>query len=90
MLFGMHPMPADVAVKAGALLDLPPDVVSRLQRAPYRVAEPALLTDPTIYRFHEALTVYGPRDQGAHPRGVRRRDHERDQLQAGRHTPGRP
>jgi len=59
-LFGMHPMPADVAAKAGTLLDLEPEAVARLQREPYRVAEPDLLTDPTIYRFHEALTVYGP------------------------------
>ncbi|WP_295694360.1 cyanase [Lapillicoccus sp.] len=59
-LFGMHPMPAEVAAKAGTLLDLAPEAVSRLQREPYRVAEPDLLTDPTIYRFHEALTVYGP------------------------------
>ena len=59
-LFGMHPMPAEVAVRAGTLLDLRLQVVSRLQREPYRVAEPDLLTDPTIYRFHEALTVYGP------------------------------
>ena len=59
-LFGMHPMPEEVAAKAGALLDLAPEAVARLQREPYRVAEPDLLTDPTIYRFHEALTVYGP------------------------------
>ncbi len=59
-LFGMHPMAAEVATTAGTLLDLSPEVVARLQREPYRVAEPDLLTDPTIYRFHEALTVYGP------------------------------
>ena len=30
------------------------------RRQPYRLAEPELLSDPTIYRFHEALQVYGP------------------------------
>jgi cyanate lyase len=59
-LFGQHPMPLEVAEKAGTLLDLGPDDVARLQRQPYRTAEPELLNDPTIYRFHEALQVYGP------------------------------
>lgn len=59
-LFGQHPVPADVAEKAGALLDLDPADVARLQRQPYREADPELLGDPTIYRFHEALQVYGP------------------------------
>lgn len=59
-LFGQHPVPADVAAKAGALLDLSPEDVALIQRQPYRLAEPELLGDPTIYRFHEALQVYGP------------------------------
>ena len=59
-LFGQHPVPAEVAEKAGALLDLEPADVTLLQRQPYRTAEPELLADPTIYRFHEALAVYGP------------------------------
>ena len=59
-LLGMHPMPADLAEKAGTLLDLAPEDVARLQRPAYRTAEPELATDPTIYRFHEALAVYGP------------------------------
>ena len=59
-LFGQHPVPAEIAEKAGALLDLSPEDVARLQRQPYRTAEPELLGDPTIYRFHEALQVYGP------------------------------
>lgn len=59
-LLGMHPMPADLAEKAGSLLDLEPADVARLQRTPYRLHEPELASDPTIYRFHEALAVYGP------------------------------
>ncbi len=59
-LFGNHPMTAELATRAGALLDLGADDVALLQRQPYRVADPDLLSDPTIYRFHEALQVYGP------------------------------
>jgi cyanate lyase len=59
-LLGQHPMPPDLAARAGSLLDLDEDVVLLLQRQPYRTAEPELLADPTIYRFHEALQVYGP------------------------------
>ena len=59
-LLGMHAMPADLAEKAGSLLDLTPTEVLALQRQPYRLAEPELASDPTIYRFHEALQVYGP------------------------------
>jgi cyanate lyase len=59
-LLGQHPMPAELATMAGSLLDLGEDVVLLLQRQPYRTAEPDLTTDPTIYRFHEALQVYGP------------------------------
>ena len=59
-LFGRHPMSAELATQAGSLLDLGPDDVASLQRQPYRIAEPELMTDPTIYRFHEAVEVYGP------------------------------
>ena len=59
-LLGQHPMPAELATMAGSLLDLDEEVVQLLQRQPYRTAEPELSTDPTIYRFHEALQVYGP------------------------------
>ena len=59
-LLGSHPMSGDLATRAGTLLDLDAADVARLQRTPYRTAEPELATDPTIYRFHEALQVYGP------------------------------
>lgn len=60
-LLGMHQVPTDLAVRAGELLDLDAAEVARLQRPAYRTAEtPDLATDPTIYRFHEALQVYGP------------------------------
>ncbi|WNG83141.1 cyanase [Mycobacterium sp. ITM-2016-00316] len=59
-LLGSHPMPAKEAVAAGDLLDLSPETVAALQRQPYRTADPALQTDPTIYRFVELINVYGP------------------------------
>ena len=59
-LLGQHPVPADLATRAGELLDLSEDDVALLVRQPYRTAEADLATDPTIYRFHEALQVYGP------------------------------
>ena len=35
-------------------------VAESLRLQPARGVDPALTTDPTIYRFHEALAVYGP------------------------------
>ncbi|MEJ5913955.1 cyanase [Pseudokineococcus sp. 1T1Z-3] len=59
-LLGQHPMDATRAKKACAVLGLGDEVVEALQQQPYRGIDPALLQDPTIYRFHEALMVYGP------------------------------
>ncbi|MCF6385720.1 cyanase [Mycobacterium sp. MBM] len=59
-LLGSHPMPAEEAARVGELLDLSAETVAALQRQPYRTADPALLTDPTIYRFVELVNVYGP------------------------------
>jgi cyanate lyase len=59
-LLGQHPMTAAQAENVCALLDLDAAVAESLQRQPARGIDPALLSDPTIYRFHEALNVYGP------------------------------
>jgi len=59
-LLGNHPMPADQASAACALLGLGEDVAEALRLQPSRVRDEAAATDPTIYRFHEALGVYGP------------------------------
>jgi cyanate lyase len=58
-LLGQHPVPAEDAGKIGELLGLDDAVVEALRLQPYRGGTdwPA---DPTIYRFHEALAVYGP------------------------------
>jgi cyanate lyase len=58
-LLGKHPVPAEDARVIGELLELDDFVVEALQLQPYRLADPAVSTDPTIYRFHEALQVYG-------------------------------
>jgi cyanate lyase len=58
-LLGKHPVPAACAQAVGELLVLDADIIAALQRQPYRVADAGLATDPTVYRFHEALDVYG-------------------------------
>lgn len=59
-LLGSHPMSRADAVKVGKLLGLSEETVRALQRQPYRTADATVSTDPTIYRFHELLAVYGP------------------------------
>lgn len=59
-LLGQHPMSAEQAAAVCAVLGLGDDVVESLQTQPTRGIDPAALQDPTIYRFQEALMVYGP------------------------------
>lgn len=59
-LLGQHPLPAAEAAKIQDLLGLDDDVVLALQRQPYRAGLGELADDPTIYRFLEAIAVYGP------------------------------
>ncbi|OAN40308.1 cyanase [Mycolicibacterium iranicum] len=59
-LLGQHPMTQAQAEVVCELLDLDAAVAESLQLQPSRGIEPAKLSDPTIYRFHEALAVYGP------------------------------
>ena len=58
-LLGQHPVPGEVAARAGQILGLDAAVVEALQLQPTRTADPGLAADPTVYRFHEALAVYG-------------------------------
>ncbi|MDJ0380051.1 cyanase [Streptomyces sp. G-G2] len=59
-LLGQHPLPADAARAVAALLDLDEDAVRLLRTIPTRGSIPGgIPTDPTIYRFHEMLQVYG-------------------------------
>ncbi|MGC8480955.1 MAG: cyanase [Acidimicrobiales bacterium] len=60
-LLGEHPMDRETAESAGALLGFKPEDVSHLQVPPHRGPGRQLVpTDPTLYRFYEALMVYGP------------------------------
>ena len=59
-LLGQHPMTPEQARTACRLLELDDAVAESLQVQPTRGADPAVMADPTIYRFSEALAVYGP------------------------------
>lgn len=59
-LLGQHPMTAEQADKACRLLELDDTVAESLRRQPSRGTDAAVMSDPTIYRFIEALSVYGP------------------------------
>ncbi len=63
-LLGQHPIPADLARVLVKMLNLDESVVSVLAAPPMRGGPPTsdtprVPTDPTIYRFYEALQVYG-------------------------------
>lgn len=59
--FGENSMPADVAGKLCALLELPAEVSAALQTFPYKGASMKKMvpTDPLVYRFYEIMLVYG-------------------------------
>ncbi|MEU8895929.1 cyanase [Nocardia sp. NPDC048505] len=59
-LLGRHPLTAEQAATICALLDLDDTVAEALRQQPARTADPAIMTDPTVYRFVEAVNVYGP------------------------------
>ncbi|KOU31174.1 cyanase [Streptomyces sp. WM6368] len=59
-LLGQHALPEPAAKAVAELLDLDEDAVRLLQTIPTRGSIPGgIPTDPTIYRFHEMLQVYG-------------------------------
>lgn len=59
-LLGQHPIPVEQAKVLAGKLKLDESVVPVLAAAPMRGGLPtAVPTDPTIYRFYEALQVYG-------------------------------
>ncbi|OBI58339.1 cyanase [Mycolicibacterium fortuitum] len=59
-LLGQHPVPAESGAIIADLLGLDESVVPVLAAVPMRGGLPtAVPTDPTIYRFYEALQVYG-------------------------------
>jgi cyanate lyase len=59
-LQGQHPIPVETGRTLVALLGLDESAVPVLASVPMRGGLPtAVPTDPTIYRFYEALQVYG-------------------------------
>ncbi len=59
-LLGQHPIPPELGTKLAQLLGLDEAAVPILAAVPMRGGLPtAVPTDPTIYRFYEALQVYG-------------------------------
>lgn len=59
-LLGQHPIPADQGKVLVGMLGLDESAVAVLAAPPMRGGLPsAVPTDPTIYRFYEALQIYG-------------------------------
>jgi cyanate lyase len=59
-LLGQHPIPPDIGATLVELLGLDEAAIPVLAAVPMRGGLPtAVPTDPTIYRFYEALSVYG-------------------------------
>ncbi|MFI6001446.1 cyanase [Streptomyces sp. NPDC051366] len=59
-VLGQHPLPAASAEAVAELLGLDAEAALLLQTIPTRGSIPGgVPTDPTIYRFHEMLQVYG-------------------------------
>ncbi|MFD8141719.1 cyanase [Streptomyces sp. NPDC059708] len=59
-VLGQHPLPAKSAEAVAELLGLGEDAALLLQTIPLRGSLPGgVPTDPTVYRFHEMLQVYG-------------------------------
>lgn len=56
---GKFPVDHGTATAITDFLQLPPEVTESLEMQPYRIANPDLFSDPTIYRFQEALNVHG-------------------------------
>ncbi|MEU8777917.1 cyanase [Streptomyces sp. NPDC048606] len=59
-ILGRHPLPASAAHAVADLLELEEDAAMWLQTIPLRgPLSGGIPTDPTIYRFHEMIQVYG-------------------------------
>lgn len=59
-VLGMHALTQVEAERLGDALGLDEAIVDALTRQPNRAAEADVSSDPTIYRFHELVQVYGP------------------------------
>lgn len=59
-LLGQHPMTTEQAITVCKFLGLDDSVAESLTTQPNRGTDPEIMKDPTIYRFSEAISVYGP------------------------------
>jgi len=60
-LLGQHPLPQSAARVVGEKLDLNADEIALLQTVPVRGSfAGGVPADPTLYRFYEMISVYGP------------------------------
>jgi cyanate lyase len=58
-LLGQHPLPENAAQVVGDKLELSAEDVAAMQIIPLRGSLSGVPTDPTIYRFHEMIQIYG-------------------------------
>ena len=58
-ILGQHPPPAETAKLVGERLDLSADDIQLLQSVPVRDGV-GIPSDPTLYRFHAMMQMYGP------------------------------
>jgi cyanate lyase len=58
-LLGQHPLPESAAQVVGDKLELSVADVAAMQIIPLRGSLNGVPTDPTIYRFHEMIQIYG-------------------------------
>lgn len=56
---GMNSLKKEPADKVCAVLNLPTEISAALQEFPHKSWDKAVPTDPVIYRFYEAIGVYG-------------------------------
>ncbi|WP_019583587.1 cyanase [Thioalkalivibrio sp. ALE16] len=57
--YGMNHLESDQADKLAGFLGLGPEVSQALQAFPHKAWDNTIPTDPVIYRFYEAINVYG-------------------------------
>ncbi|WP_019626502.1 cyanase [Thioalkalivibrio sp. ALJT] len=57
--YGMNHLESDQADKLASFLGLGPEVSQALQVFPHKDWDKTIPTDPVLYRFYEAINVYG-------------------------------
>ena len=86
-LLGNMPLPKAQAAKAGKLFKLSPEEEKLLTEIPMRAEGiTAPPTDPTLYRFYEAIIVFGPAlKEQLHEQGKEARKRFIEEVETGKH-----